>query len=295
MHTFMRICRNNHFRAGFTLIELLVVIAIIAILAAILFPVFARAKTAAKRTVDLAHIKQIGTASLVYVADNDSTFLSFPYADSWSSPAYSARQKGPFWTDRLMGYVKNRDIFANSSNTDPAFYPRGYWVPGGQSATDTMQSSGFYRVTFAMNHLISHADRDPDRPGAASESAIDRVGEIALIGPQQQAFTFSSCQPDSPGSQTMNFMWNISDPVAGYGFELWGNQKLKGGFFGGANFSFVDGHARFARTEDRGTAPGDLIGTQSRLLFLGTFQGVLTRAEISTNGTCPGFRGDMAF
>ncbi len=46
---------------GFTLIELLVVIAIIAILAAILFPVFARAKEAAKRTVDLAHIKQIGT------------------------------------------------------------------------------------------------------------------------------------------------------------------------------------------------------------------------------------------
>jgi len=295
VHTFTRNSYQNHSRTAFTLIELLVVIAIIAILAAILFPVFARAKMSAKRTVDLAHVKQIGTANLIYVADNDSTFLSFPYADTWSTPSYSGRQKGPFWTDRIMPYVRSQTIFANSSNTDTVFYPRGYWVPGGKSAADTTSTPGHYRVTFAMNHLISHGDLDPDRPGAASESAIDRPGEIGLIGPQQQAFTFSSCQPESPGSQTMNFVWNISDPVAGYGFELWGNQKLKGGFFGGANFSFVDGHARFARAEDRGTAPGDLIGTQSRLLFLGTFQGVLTRAEISTNGTCPGFRGSMAF
>lgn len=280
---------------GFTLIELLVVIAIIAILAAILFPVFARAKEAAKRTVDLAHIKQIGTANIIYLSDHDGYFISFPFADSWSTPAYSNRQKGPFWTDRMMPYVKSGAIFSNSSNTDPAFYPRGYWVPGGKSASDTVQSASHYRVTYALNHLISHADLDPDRPGAANESSIDRAGEIALVGPQQQAFTFSSCQHDGPNSQVMNFAWNISDPSAGFGFELWGNQKLEGGFMGGANFSFVDGHAKFARTENRGTAPGDLIGSHSRLLFLGTFRGVLTRAEISSDGTCPGFRGSMAF
>jgi len=59
---------------GFTLIELLVVIAIIAILAAILFPVFARAREAARKTTCLSNLKQIGTASAMYVQDFDETY-----------------------------------------------------------------------------------------------------------------------------------------------------------------------------------------------------------------------------
>src|ERR1700744_1585713 len=61
-------------RKAFTLIELLVVIAIIAILAAILFPVFAQAKMAAKITSALSNAKQLGTAYLMYTNDNDDTF-----------------------------------------------------------------------------------------------------------------------------------------------------------------------------------------------------------------------------
>ena len=59
---------------AFTLIELLVVIAIIAILAAILFPVFARAKDAAKDTANLSNAKQMGTAILMYSGDNNDYF-----------------------------------------------------------------------------------------------------------------------------------------------------------------------------------------------------------------------------
>jgi prepilin-type N-terminal cleavage/methylation domain-containing protein len=58
-------------KRAFTLIELLVVIAIIAILAAILFPVFAQAKVAAKKAKGLAEIKQMGTATMIYAADYD--------------------------------------------------------------------------------------------------------------------------------------------------------------------------------------------------------------------------------
>lgn len=61
-------------KKAFTLIELLVVIAIIAILAAILFPVFAQAKEAAKKTQAISNTKQMGTATLIYAADYDDTF-----------------------------------------------------------------------------------------------------------------------------------------------------------------------------------------------------------------------------
>ncbi len=63
-------------RRAFTLIELLVVIAIIAILAAILFPVFAQAKNAAKGAACLSHIRQIGTASSLYLGDHDDHWFS---------------------------------------------------------------------------------------------------------------------------------------------------------------------------------------------------------------------------
>ena len=84
---------------GFTLIELLVVIAIIAILAAILFPVFAQAKTAAKKTADLSNLKQIGTSVFIYSADNDDVI-----------PHFMEKQPYVFAT-RLMPYVKNRQIW----------------------------------------------------------------------------------------------------------------------------------------------------------------------------------------
>ncbi|MBZ0214216.1 MAG: DUF1559 domain-containing protein, partial [Nitrospirae bacterium] len=64
---------------AFTLIELLVVIAIIAILAAMLFPVYAQAKQAAKNTTSISNLKQIGTALMMYTADNDDRFPNRRY------------------------------------------------------------------------------------------------------------------------------------------------------------------------------------------------------------------------
>src|SRR5476649_2375745 len=69
MIVYMRVLRD-----AFTLIELLVVIAIIAILAAILFPVFAQAKNAAKGAACISNMRQIGFASMLYVGDNDDTW-----------------------------------------------------------------------------------------------------------------------------------------------------------------------------------------------------------------------------
>ncbi len=94
---------------AFTLIELLVVIAIIAILAAILFPVFAQAKFAAKKTVDLSNAKQIGTTTKLYLGDNDDTMPIF-YAYN-SDPTIYADGKHRGTEVLLLPYSKSQEIF----------------------------------------------------------------------------------------------------------------------------------------------------------------------------------------
>ncbi|MBV9865310.1 MAG: DUF1559 domain-containing protein [Abitibacteriaceae bacterium] len=103
---------------GFTLIELLVVIAIIGILAAILFPVFSRAREAAKRTTCVSNVKQLGTAMLMYVSDNDHHFPPRP-ADppaGGSYPCKPCRTDGGLWKTQVQPYIKNTQIFVCPSD-----------------------------------------------------------------------------------------------------------------------------------------------------------------------------------
>jgi len=89
-------------KKAFTLIELLVVIAIIAILAAILFPVFAQAKSAAKRTAELSNVKNINLGIIMYSTDYDDT-LVLVYQANWSHP----RDQIVLWKDSILPYIKN--------------------------------------------------------------------------------------------------------------------------------------------------------------------------------------------
>ena len=118
-------------KKAFTLIELLVVIAIIAILAAILFPVFAQAKLQAKKASDLSNVKQIATATIIYTNDSDDVLMtpSDPCVNSANTlvvcPTYLTQApglSGPaldylFWTYKLQPYTKNFAIF--KSPVDP--------------------------------------------------------------------------------------------------------------------------------------------------------------------------------
>ncbi|MCX6366335.1 MAG: prepilin-type N-terminal cleavage/methylation domain-containing protein [Armatimonadetes bacterium] len=111
-------------RRGFTLIELLVVIAIIAILAAILFPVFARAREQARKTTCLSNLKQMGTSMLMYVQDYDETYpwLMQDGRNNNNTTGLSQNMivvpspvlngvRGLFMDYTLQPYVKNLGIF----------------------------------------------------------------------------------------------------------------------------------------------------------------------------------------
>ena len=108
---------------GFTLIELLVVIAIIAILAAILFPVFARAREKAKQTSCQSNLKQIGLAMLSYVQDYDERFMRYA---GYRAPSVVLPPGGyDYWWQQLMPYMMNEQILACPSDTNSRVYSGG--------------------------------------------------------------------------------------------------------------------------------------------------------------------------
>jgi len=120
-------------RSGFTLIELLVVIAIIAILAAILFPVFAKAREKARMSSCSSNLKQMMLGVIQYTQDYDERY---PSARWGGNNAYS-------WRATTAPYVKSRQLFACPSNPDSQQicagdgFPRGYCANGAASGGNT--------------------------------------------------------------------------------------------------------------------------------------------------------------
>ncbi len=158
-------------REGFTLIELLVVIAIIAILAAILFPVFARARRAAMKTSCLNNLKQIGTAVNMYESDWDDRYplVTGPgrefeekvYNWTWNYRINSAAQGEHRWFQNVVGpYAKNKKIFMC-----PAVGDDQKWI-----FSDPQEGNVSGTVTYAYNrHGGFPATVDPKPYAAPSD------------------------------------------------------------------------------------------------------------------------------
>jgi general secretion pathway protein G len=145
---------------AFTLIELLVVIAIIAILAGILFPVFARAKAAAKKTQCLSNLKQIGSSIALYMGDSDGVF---PHAldasdrftpQIWDPfPEFRSRiPRMPMMHEVLQPYLKNKEVFRCPSDNGSKMldsHPDQEFITS-PSMYQTYESSYFFRTEIAF-------------------------------------------------------------------------------------------------------------------------------------------------
>jgi prepilin-type N-terminal cleavage/methylation domain-containing protein len=163
-------------RKAFTLIELLVVIAIIAILAAILFPVFAQAKSAAKKTQSLSNVKQLGLGQLMYSGD---------YDDSFAQSEYGSGDNHVTWATAIYPYLKSGDKRVSSTGVDQNFAQDGIFrSPGNPRASRPGFSTGAsFSYGVHMGLFVNNFDNygGAANPGV-SQSVVDAPADkIAMM------------------------------------------------------------------------------------------------------------------
>lgn len=217
---------RNPFR-GFTLIELLVVIAIIAILAGILFPVFAKAREKARQTACTSNLKQMGTAVALYVQD-------------WEVyPAFSFVSLGvpTRWFNHIRPYVKNDDVFICPSRPEllpgrNMGYGYNYQYLGNSRP---LEEGGTGEVTEADIKVPAQTIAIADSDGTGTECcATPESKEVHLIGNHGYSID-PPVLPPRPGNR----------PSTGNSFSRISPNRHNGG----ANVAFCDGHVKWFRTE----------------------------------------------
>jgi len=224
-------------RNAFTLIELLVVIAIIAILAAILFPVFAQAKLAAKKTADLSNLKQIGTMIMLYGNDNDDAF-----------PLTSFPAKGNSWPLQCQPYIKNWDIFRSPGDAS-SLWPQAGTKPPQLDTPAADPRWGFRWTSYLLSAFMSGAFTDTD--GSTGKYSV----QSSLAAPANVIYIALAKDDAAPRDHFHGFYWGSpSEQVSGYMQNLtWDNSKgitkeIKlEAFSGGTNYAYADGHAKFGK------------------------------------------------
>ncbi|MEQ1830844.1 MAG: prepilin-type N-terminal cleavage/methylation domain-containing protein [Pirellula sp.] len=264
-------------KRAFTLIELLVVIAIIAILAAILFPVFAKAKEAAKKASCLSNSKQMSIALFLYAGDSDDTLCQ----TSWES-VLTPQANNPggtyqiHWTFLMQPYIKNWNIFECPSDPKPVT-PK-YPAPNGIADLGKVNAAGLmycdwqaptYSYIPNYNLLPAH-DWIPVSMTTLPEPANiislaerrDKLPNGTQMGKHKGVSGFNPSQP-CPGSVQVPPQYGIISGAFNYAYwtEGFAKQHLLADtndktdilrvmwtrHSEGANYAYSDGHAKFAR------------------------------------------------
>lgn len=182
---------------AFTLIELLVVVAIIAILAAILFPVFAQAKDAAKRTADLSNARQIGVALKLYLADSEDVMPIF-YAYNSEPPSGQPGHKGIEL--ELLPYTRAKEIFRSPLDTGGPYLAQDAGLVGGSYDSYWKAYGSSYRFGRCLFSTIAGESTQNNVPytqtTVVSESAVEYSAETRVIRLEMMPFFDKKQDPD---------------------------------------------------------------------------------------------------
>ncbi len=214
-------------RRGFTLIELLVVIAIIAILAAILFPVFARAREKARQASCASNIKQLQLGITMYTQDYDELM---PREDYNLPPSAAGNDVGEdsTWRGVIFPYVKNSQLFQC-----PSF--RITTNPFDGSINDYGQNAG-YRI-----NDVHQDSGSPTPPGGTALAQVEDASSVIFL-----------CESDGSSEGAGNAVNTHGYVPSG----AWAKRHN-----GGANYSFVDGHVKWLVPNNLCPTSGDCLFT----------------------------------
>jgi len=171
-------------RRGFTLIELLVVIAIIAILAAILFPVFAKARERARQTACLSNMRQLGQALMEYATDYDEKLPSSYYYQNGANSQQGYVQ----WSGMIMPYVQNMQVFVCPQHKVGGWAPTCFTTPpveapeGQESLREGVMDIQAYRLSYVANELLMPRKKYASVPqNVVSLGVVEQPADTILL------------------------------------------------------------------------------------------------------------------
>ncbi|MEM7576582.1 MAG: type II secretion system protein [Planctomycetota bacterium] len=238
-------------RPGFTLLELLVVIGIIAVLVAILLPVLGSGREAAKATVCLSNMRQLGTATTSYMLDNSRRYPQPAQINSNTVAAISAEQSGSaLWFNALDYYLAQQNLDYQRGNTGERNYvqfkqdPVWLELPDDLPGTDPdRRNQQTYKMNayFGVNNLTTNNRVAPNPP----DFRFIRANEIP--SPAETVLIFDGRAFDTPSTTTGNIDGNF----------FHGNEAYVGlRHDEGANINKADGSAAFSKNPSTTTGAG---------------------------------------
>jgi prepilin-type N-terminal cleavage/methylation domain-containing protein/prepilin-type processing-associated H-X9-DG protein len=264
---------NKSRSRGFTLIELLVVIAIIAILAAILFPVFAQAREKARQTACLSNVKQIGLGISMYTQDYDEV-LPLQNGDYQNFLVTADNQ--PNWPKLVLPYTKNSQIFqcpssfiapSTALNATTAQWPKNSYQGNGvvlsRNGTSLAQIPNSADIVFTQENFYFWL------------VAYNRPVQTVLSPPGYQYWHLVDCRPVYSSSVPPTTVANCG--------EQYNSRHTSGG-----NLAFVDGHAKWRKTTNMRSGDFGLLPDEP-------YRADLVQAYCNSGGSCGGTLYTPAF